>query len=89
MVYNSFMVKSDTSDEALCVQTQIYREMPVCQKAALIFSAYEMGKHISMSGIRERNPQASDRRVWLMWAKQHLGAELFEQVYGNALNEWS
>jgi len=39
------------------------------------------------SGIRSRHPQASDREVFLIAAKQRLGAELFRKVYPNELAE--
>jgi hypothetical protein len=37
------------------------------------------------SGIRSRHPNATDREVFLIAAKQRLGHDLFRKVYGNEL----
>lgn len=77
----------DTSPEAQRVQIEIYRRMTVAEKARRIFDAYNTGKLLAMAGLRERYPQASEKRIWQMWAKQHLGEKLFNEVYGNVLDE--
>ena len=48
-----------------------------------VFDAYSTGRLLAMAGIKQRYPQATDREVWEKWAQQHLGAALYEEVYGN------
>jgi hypothetical protein len=84
---NSFETKSDTDPEALAVQYEIYRKMTPARKLEIIFDLYRMGQELVMAGIRMRNPDATDEQVWRLWARQHLGAELFETVYGQPHHE--
>lgn len=75
------MIVSDTSPEAEEVLCRLYRNMTPAQKAQRIFSAYRMGKMLSMAGIRMANPDATEDQVWHLWARRHLGDELYEKVY--------
>jgi len=75
--------KSDTAPEARRVQYEIYRKMSPAKKLRLIFDIYEMGRHLVMAGIKMRNPNATDEEVWHLWARQHLGDKLYEEVYGS------
>ena len=75
------MVTSDTSAEAQEFQCRLYRNMTTAQKAQRIFSAYRMGKMLSMAGIRMDHPEATDEQIWHLWARRHLGDELYERVY--------
>ena len=84
---NSVEGKSDTAPEALAVQYEIYRKMSPARKFELIFDLYRMGQALAMAGIRMRNPDATEEQVWRLWAKQHLGPELFETVYGKQHDE--
>jgi hypothetical protein len=77
------MNKSDTTPEARLVQIELYRRMTPAQKFRLICDAYETGKLLSMAGIRLQYPDATERDVWQIWAKRHLGEELYNKVYGN------
>jgi hypothetical protein len=36
-----------------------------------------------MAGIRMRYPSASEKEVKQIWAKEHLGEELYYKVYGD------
>lgn len=81
------MKDSDTSPEARRVQIGLYRRMTPARKFELISQAYEFGRGIAMAGIRLRHPNATDAQVRLMWAKQHLGAELYERAYASKSNE--
>ncbi|MHC4620420.1 MAG: hypothetical protein ACYTEQ_21950 [Planctomycetota bacterium] len=78
---------SDTSPQAQKVQHEIYRRMPPVRKVQLIFDACRTGKLLAMAGLRQRHPSASDEEVWHMWARQHLGDELYNEVYGTATDE--
>jgi hypothetical protein len=76
------MTASDTSVEAEEIQCRLYRNMTIAQKAQRVFSAYRTGKMLSMAGIRTANPDASEEQIWHIWARRHLGDELYEKVYG-------
>jgi hypothetical protein len=75
------MSLSDTSPEAEANLCRLYRNMPIAQKARLVFSAYRMGRMLSMAGIRMNHPDASEGQIWHLWARRHLGDELYEKVY--------
>jgi hypothetical protein len=74
---------NDTSPEAQEVLANIYRKMTPAEKLLRVFDAYRTGKLLAVAGIRMRNPDATDEQVWHLWAKQHLGEKLYNEVYGN------
>jgi len=76
------MPLTDTSPEAQQVLIQLYRQMPVEKKLRLVFDAYQTGRQLAMAGLRYRHPHASEEEIWRLWARQHLGEELFTAVYG-------
>lgn len=78
----SSQAKSDTSPEARRVLYGLYRQMSPARKFELICDTYEMGKQLAMAGLRMRHPNASEDEIWQLWARQHLGEELYEKVYG-------
>jgi hypothetical protein len=80
------MAANDTSKEAEKVLCRLYRNMTIPQKARRIFSAYRMGKMLGMAGIRMDNPNASGEQIWNLWARRHLGDELYEKVYKDRKN---
>ena len=47
----------------------------------LVFDTYRTGQSLALAGIRMRHPEAAEGDLWQLWAKQHLGCELFETVY--------
>jgi hypothetical protein len=79
--------KSDTAPEARRVQYDLYRRMSSARKFQLIFATYEMGRQLALAGLRMRHPEASREELWRLWARQHLGTELFEKVYGTSAGE--
>jgi len=81
------MDEKDTSRDAQAVLVNIYRQMPSSIKTMRIFEAYQTGRILAMAGLRESFPDASDKRIWYLWAKQHLGEKLFNDVYGALPNE--
>ena len=78
---------SDTAPEAQRVQYELYRQMSPARKFELIFDTYEMGRQLALAGLRMRHPDATEEELWRLWARQHLGRELFEQVYGASSRE--
>lgn len=75
-------IPNDTSEEAQQVVDTIYRTMTPGEKLIRVFDAYQTGKLLAIAGIRMRNPDASEKQLWRLWAKQHLGEKLFNEVYG-------
>jgi hypothetical protein len=64
------------------VQIERYRGMSPERKLGLVFRTYEAGRELAMAGLRQRHPQAEDEDLWRLWARQHLGDDLFDAVYG-------
>ena len=81
------MNEQDTSKDAQQVLIDLYRRMPVAVKAEQIFQAYQTGKILAMAGIRLAHPDATEKQIWYLWAKQHLGEKLFNEVYGDVPDE--
>lgn len=79
--------KSDTSSEARRVLYDLYRQMSPARKFQLLCDTYEMGKDLALAGLRMRYPEADKDELWRLWARQHLGRELFEKVYGTSARE--
>jgi hypothetical protein len=61
----------------------LYRRMSPARKVELVFDAYRTGQILSMAGIRMQYPDADEKQVWYIWAKRHLGEELYKKVYGS------
>ncbi len=77
----------DTSKQANQVVVEIYRKMSSSSKGDLIFDAYRTGRELAIAGLRQRYPKADNKKLWNLWARSHLGDELFERVYGETPNE--
>ena len=77
------MILNDTTAEARQVQTELYRQMPLEKKFALIFDAYRTGRALATAGIRMLHPEATEEEVWHIWAKTHLGETIYSKVYGD------
>jgi len=74
--------KTDTSPEARRVLYDLCRRMPLGRRLELAFDMCDTGKLLAIAGLRMRHPGASEEELNRLWARQHLGPELFEQVYG-------
>jgi hypothetical protein len=74
---------NDTTSEARRVIYDLYRRMSPTKKVEMIFDAYRTGQLLSMAGIRTQYPNANEKEVWHIWAKRHLGEELYNKVYGS------
>ena len=81
------MNKTDTTPEAMQVMTDLYRRMSPARKIELVFDAYHTGRQLAMAGIRIQHPNASKNEIWHLWAKHHLGENLYNKVYGNRTEE--
>jgi hypothetical protein len=80
------MRPADTSPEAWEFLTSLQRDMPPAEKMQLAFEWSEIVRQFAEAGLRERYPQASEREIFLRYAHQTLGEELFRKVYGNELS---
>ncbi len=58
------MSLDDTSAEAEAMLCRLYWNMTTAQKAQRVFSAYRMGKMLSMGGIRMNYPDATEEQIW-------------------------
>ena len=83
--HNESMRPADTSPEAWSVLTALQRKMPPAEKMQLAFEWSEIVRQFAEAGLRERYPHASQREIFLRYARQSLGEELFRKVYGNEL----
>ena len=81
------MTQTDTSKEADEFVVGLYRKMSPDVKVSLVFDAYRTGKILSMAGLKQLHPNATEKKIWYLWAKQHLGEKLFNAAYGDVLNE--
>ena len=72
----------DTSPELRRVQVELYREMSAAEKVRRVFETYGAGRRLAMTGLRMRHPEASEEDVRRLWARQHLGEDLFDAAYG-------
>jgi len=74
--------RNDTSLEASRAQYDIYRKMSPGRKLELVFQTCRTGRELALAGLKMRHPDATDEQLWRLWARQHLGSELFEGAYG-------
>ena len=79
------MRPADTSPEAWEVLTKLQREMSPSEKMQLAFEWSEMVRQFAEAGLREKYPEASEREIFLRYAQQSLGEELFRKAYGDEL----
>ena len=75
--------KSDARPRVRGVQDEIYRKMSPAKKFHLVFDIYDMVQHLTRASLKMQHPEATDEEIWHLWARQHLGDELYEEVYGS------
>ena len=78
----ALMAMTDTSSESHRMLIEICRQIPPEVKLRQVFDAYQTGKVLAMAGLRQRYPQASEGQIGRLWARQHLGHDLYSVVYG-------
>ena len=64
---------TDTSPEAQQVLDDCFRRMPVARKWAILADAYRMGRALHASGVRLRQPAATDADIHRNWVRIHFG----------------
>jgi hypothetical protein len=78
------VINSDTHPELEDLQIQLIQRMPAWKKLAIVDSLNDTIKTLTISGIKQRHPDASPERVHRLMAENMLGVELAQQVYGYA-----
>ena len=78
------ILSSDTSPEAERAQVAAWRRMSPVEKAELVSQATRDVLTLTLAGIRQRHPGASDRECFLRLAEFQLGAALVRAVYADA-----
>ncbi len=76
------MLMSDTSPEAREVLLQLLRKQSPATRIQQVFDAIRTGRLLAMAGLRLTRPHLTEEQLWHVWARQHLGSELYEEVYG-------
>lgn len=74
----------DTHPKMEAMQIEIIRRMPSWKKIAIMEGLNETVKTLTISGIKERHPNATPREVQRMLAELMLGVELAQKVYDHA-----
>src|SRR5437773_2432068 len=64
---------TDTSPDALRVQTECYRRMPVARKWHILRDAYRTARALHAAGVRLRHPVATPAMVQADWRALTLG----------------
>lgn len=76
----------DTSLEAQRPQVMLWRRMSPLEKAQAVGQVSRSVRELSLAGILQRNPSASERECRLRYALLTLGRELACEAYPEAEN---
>jgi hypothetical protein len=66
------------------MQIEFIRRMPMWKKLSIVDGLNETVKTLAITGIKQRNPNATAEQVRRMLAELMLGAELARKVYDHA-----
>ena len=73
---------SDTNSKAESVQIELLRRAPAWRKLQMVAQLNETVRTLALSGLRQRNPDASPQLLRRLLADLILGESLAEKVYG-------
>ena len=73
----------DTSPEAERVLIRLLREAPPWRKLELMADLNKMARSLTLSGLRQRHPQATSDELYRRLAGLMLGPALAARVYGS------
>ena len=73
---------SDTSPEAEQILLRLLRQTPIWRKLEMMSQLNEAARMLTLSGLREQYPQATETELRRRLASLLLGSKLAEQVYG-------
>lgn len=82
----SAALSRDTSRAAERLQVALWRGMSPLQKARIVSGITRAAQRLSLAGIQQRHPGASERECMLRLALLKLGPELTLRVYPEAAN---
>jgi hypothetical protein len=75
---------SDTHPKIEQMQVELIRRMPSWKKMSMVDGLNEAVKTLALTGIKQRNPNASPEQIHRMLADLMLGEELARKVYDRA-----
>ena len=75
---------SDTDPRIEQMQIELIRRMPAWRKMSMVDGLNEAVKNLALTGIRQRNPTATQEQVHRMLADLMLGEELARKVHDRA-----
>ncbi|HLO14954.1 MAG TPA: hypothetical protein VK206_08995 [Anaerolineales bacterium] len=75
---------SDTHPKMEQIQIEFIRRMPTWKKMGIVDGLNETVKTLAITGIKQRNPDATSEQVHRMLAELMLGSELARKVYDRA-----
>jgi len=78
------VLSSDTHPKVERMQIEFIRRMPMWKKLSIVDGLNETVKTLAITGIKQRNPNATAEQVRRMLAELMLGAELARKVYDHA-----
>ena len=78
------VLSSDTHPKIEKMQIEFIQRMPSWKKFAIVDGLNETVKTLAMSGIKQRNPNATTEQLNRMLAGLILGEELARKVYDHA-----
>ena len=74
-------LSNDTSGLVENMQVELWREMSPVSKLQAVRSLTESALQLSLAGIRQRFPEATESECKIRLARLTLGPELAERVY--------
>jgi len=78
------VLSSDTHPKVERMQIEFIRRMPMWKKLSIVDGLNETVKTLAITGIKQRNPNATAEQVRRMLVELMLGAELARKVYDHA-----
>ena len=72
---------SDTPPELQRIQVRLWRQMPPLEKAQAVSRISRNVRELSLAGIRQRHPSASEHECRLRYALLTLGRSLVSRAY--------
>jgi hypothetical protein len=78
------MCPEDTSPEAWKIFLEAQRRLTPGQKIVRALQHSAFRRSLVLAGLRRRYPNASEREIFLRYARHKLGEELFQKVYGES-----
>ena len=79
------MCPMDTTPEAWEFYLNLLRKMTPEQRMQRVFELSEGMRQLRLAGLRQQYPDAGEREIFLRYARENLGQELFRKVYGDVL----